>query len=121
MPFEKSEFQTIPGSSKLGRDCRDCCWVFTASAADFTEEGTPSVVQGPVDQSSSQSADAARAARMSRVGTKAGMETCEVLEMHTMYWLLEDVGAGLWFVGSYYERQLWGEQKFVPIHINYQD
>lgn len=30
------------------------------------------VVQGPVDQSSSQSADAARAARMSRVGTKAG-------------------------------------------------
>ncbi|CAK9096622.1 Serine/threonine-protein kinase PEPKR2 (Protein PHOSPHOENOLPYRUVATE CARBOXYLASE-RELATED KINASE 2) [Durusdinium trenchii] len=29
------------------------------------------VVQGPVDQSSSQSADAARAARMSRVGTKA--------------------------------------------------
>ena len=27
---------------------------------------------GPLDQSSSQSADAARAARMSRVGTKAG-------------------------------------------------
>lgn len=42
------------------------------------------MVQGPVDQSSSQSADAARAARMSRVGTKAGMETCEVLEIHNV-------------------------------------
>ena len=54
----------------------DCVPSFSGLLVDAPKEAAGSVVQGPVDQSSSQSADAARAARMSRVGTKVGRELC---------------------------------------------
>ncbi len=50
-------------------------------------------MQGPVDQSSSQSADAARAARMSRVGTKVGRELCgNSVECRIKWWSDEWIG-----------------------------